>query len=126
MSKRPALPKTNPEMRRWCAVLEEEIATWPAVTSRPMFGLTAWYRGDHIFAALPRTRAAETPFSMLVKLPPSPRLRRPRPKVRGDRLKKASRPGAGWVTFAMESEADIAEALACLSRAYERALRTRS
>lgn len=115
MSKRPALPKADPEMRRWCAVLEEEIATWPAVTSRPMFGLTAWYRGAHIFAALPRTRAAETPFSMLVKLP----------KVRGDRLKKASGPGAGWVTFAMESEADIAEALACLARAYERTLRLR-
>lgn len=116
MSKRPALPKTDPEMRRWCAVLEEEIATWPAVTSRPMFGLMAWYRAGHIFAALPRTRAADTPFSMLVKLP----------EVRGDRLKKASGPGAGWVTFAMASEADIAEALACLARAYERALRKRS
>lgn len=113
ISKRPALPKVDPEMQRWCAVLEEEIATWPGVNDKPMFGMTAFYRGKTIFAVLPRTRAAETPFSLLVKIPP-----------RSPRLRKASGPGAGWVTFAMESEEDLTEALRVLGRAYELA-RTR-
>jgi hypothetical protein len=124
MSKRPALPKADPEMQRWCAVLEDEISTWPHVTSRPMFGMIGFYRGESIFAALPRTRAAETPFSFLVKLPFDEA--QGRPQTRGDRLNKASRPGAGWVTFAMESEGDIAEALRWLERAYGKAVRRRS
>jgi hypothetical protein len=74
--------------------------------------MVAFYRDNSIFAALPRTRAAETPFSLLVKLP----------NVRDERLKSGG-PGASWVTFAMESETDIPEALRWLGRAYERAQR---
>lgn len=98
-------------MQRWCAALADEISTWPGVTSRPMFGMRAFYRGKAIFAALPHTRAAETPFSLLVKLP----------RARHERLKSASSPGAGWVTFEMESATDTGEALQWLERAYRHA-----
>ena len=101
-------------MQRWSAALGDEISAWPSVTSRPMFGMLAFYRGKKIFAALPRTRAVDTPFSLMVKLPPSKR----------DRLKNGRGPGAGWVTFEMTSEADLGDALRCLERAYEKA-RTR-
>jgi hypothetical protein len=111
ISKRPALPKADIEMQRWSAALGEEIATWPSVTSRAMFGLTAFYRGGAIFAALPKTRAAETPFSLLVKLP----------KTRHARLHSGSGPGAGWTAFEMQSADDITEALRWLERAYEKA-----
>lgn len=111
MTGRPALPKATPEMRRWAATLGEELATWPGVASRPMFGLQAFYRGGAIFAALPNTRAAESPTSLLIKLP----------GVQHARLRSASRPGAGWLTYAMESDADIADALRWLGRAYEKA-----
>jgi hypothetical protein len=80
-----------------------------------MFGLVAFYRGRHIFAALPRSRAVETPNSFLVKLP----------GVESERVRKASGPGAGWVTFTMEAPTDITEALRWLERAYRMA-RTRS
>lgn len=80
-----------------------------------MFGMLALYRGKTIFAALPRTRAAHTPSSLLIKLP----------GVRGARVRGASGPGAGWVTFEMASEADIAEALGWLERAYRQAGRGR-
>jgi hypothetical protein len=113
ISKRPALPKADVEMQRWSAMLEEEISTWPRVSSRPMFGMVGFYRGSAIFAALPRTRAAETPFSLLIKLP----------DTRDDRLGGASGPGAGWVTFEMESENDIPTALRWLERAYDKARR---
>jgi hypothetical protein len=113
ISKRPALPRADVEMQRWSALLQEEIATWPRVSSRPMFGMIGFYRDTAIFAALPRTRAAETPFSLLIKLP----------NTRDDRLGAASGPGAGWVTFEMESEDDIPEALRWLERAYDKAKR---
>ena len=98
-------------MQRWCAQLEDEVSAWPQVTSRPMFGLLALYRRKQIFAALPRTRAVDTPFSFLLKLP----------RVRHERLQNSGGPGAGWVTFTMGSSSDIAEALRWLGRAYEKA-----
>lgn len=109
-------------MQRWCAQLESEISEWPDVSSRPMFGMLAFYRARHIFAALPRTRAAETPFSLLIKLPEgTPPGRSGRQEVRGEERLSRGGPGASWVTFSMESATDIAEALRWLGRAYERA-----
>jgi hypothetical protein len=110
MASRPRLPKTNVEMQRWSASLEEEVIAWPGVTTRPMFGMMAFYRDKTIFAALPRTRAPETPFSLLLKLP----------KGRHARL-HAGGPGQKWVTFALESEADLSEALVWLAQAYDKA-----
>jgi hypothetical protein len=112
MATRPKLPKIGEEMRRWCTVLSDEISSWPKVTSKPMFGMTGFYRGRRIFAALPRTRAPRTERSVLIKLP----------GVRHERLKGAAGPGAGWVTFELESESDIAETLRWLERAYEKAV----
>jgi len=111
MARRPKLPKVDAEMQRWCAQLEEEVLAWPQVSSRPMFGLLGLYRRRKIFAALPRTRAVETPFSLLLKLP----------HRRHDRLQSGSGPGAAWVTFTMDSEVDISEALRWLEQAYAQA-----
>ncbi len=126
-------------MQRWSAVLEEEMSAWPGVTHRPMFGLIGYYRDQRIFAAIPRTRAADTPFSLLIKLhrtaqrhpstqnpragdPASPRGGDPGwPDARGPRVAKGAGPGSGWMTLAMESEADLAQALQLLGRAYEKA-----
>ena len=115
VSTRPSLPKVDPEVRRWCELLEVELSGWPSVTSRPMFGLAAFYRSAKIFAALPRSRGADSPSSMLIKLP----------GVHAERLRSGSGPGAGWVTFAMETETDVAEALRWLEQAYVKAGRRR-
>jgi len=48
-------------MRQWSDLLLREILGWPNVSSRPMFGMTAVYRGKAIFGVLPRTRAMATP-----------------------------------------------------------------
>ena len=111
MAKRIRLLKVNAEMRRWCALLEEEVLRWPRVKSRPMFGMLGLYRGKKIFAALPRTRAAETEFSLLIKLPGAEHAR----------LRNASGPGAGWTRLEMNSESDIAAALRGLENAYQKA-----
>ena len=111
MARRPRMPKVDPEMQRWCDALMAEISTWPRVTTRPMFGLIGCYRGKHIFAAVPRTRAVGTSSSLLLKLAPA----------RNARLRNAPGPGAGWVTFEMHSADDIPEALRQLERAYDKA-----
>ena len=109
----PKLWKIDTEMQRWCALLEEEVATWPQITTKPMFGMIAFYRGKKIFAAVPRTRAARTARSVLIKL-----------AAGSDKsLKQASGPGADWNSFELESESDLTEALQWLERAYEKAKR---
>ena len=118
-------------MQRWSAALEEEMSAWPGVTHRPMFGMIGYYRDQRIFAAIPRTRAADTPFSLLIKLHPTtqkhPSTHSPRgggrglPDAGGPRVAKGAGPGSGWMTLAMESEADLAHALELLGRAYEKA-----
>lgn len=97
------------EMQRWCAFLGEEVLAWPEVTSKPMFGMTGFYHGRSIFAAIPRTKAAWTARSVLIKLP----------GVSEERLKPTGGPGVSWVAFELESAADINEALLWLERAYE-------
>ena len=111
MASRPRLPKANIAMQRWSAALGDEISTWPNVSSRPMFGMLAFYRGKNIFAALPRTRAVETPYSLMVKLP----------SAKPGQPKKRQGPGAGWMTFEMTSDEDLGDALRLLERAYAKA-----
>lgn len=96
-------------MQRWCALLEEELLAWPEVSTKPMFGMIGFYHGKNIFAAIPRTRAATTARSLLIKLP----------RLSDKRLKRASGPGSGWVAYELESANDITEALTFLERAYE-------
>ena len=110
MAERPKLVKIDAEMQRWCTLLGQEVSAWPDVSAKPMFGMTGLYHGENIFAAIPRTRAAGTARSILIKLP----------GVSDMRLKRASEPGSGWVAFELESSNDINEALLWLERAYEK------
>jgi hypothetical protein len=109
MAERPRLFKIDTEMQRWCAMLEQELLAWPDVSAKPMFGMIAFYRSKSIFAALPRTRAAETARSVLIKLP----------GLNDKRLKRASGPGRGWAAYELQSAQDITEALTWLERAYD-------
>ena len=110
MAERPKLFKTDDEMQRWCALLGEEVLAWPNVSAKPMFGMTGFYHGKSIFAALPKTRAPQSPRSILIKLP----------GATDKRLKGGTGPGNSWVTFELESATDINEALVWLERAYEK------
>ena len=65
---RPKLRRILEEMRQWSDLLLREILGWQNVRSRPMFGMTAVYRGNAIFGVLPRTRAMDTPYSVSFKI----------------------------------------------------------
>ena len=91
--KRPKLPPVSEEMRRTFALLAEEIATWPGVSTKLMFGFRAVYRDGIVFAMLPDKRSLEVPDSIAYK--------------EGE-----------WKAFEVKSEEAIAGALAVLERAY--------
>ena len=118
MAERPKLFNIDTEMQHWCALLEQAISTWPEVIAKPMFGMIGFYHGESIFAAIPRTKAPVTARSLLIKLPGLSNMQL-KPGQSDTRLKPASGPGSGWVTFDLESENDINEALLWLERAYE-------
>jgi hypothetical protein len=107
-------------MKAWSAALATEVATWPNVTSRPMFGMTALYRRRKIFAALPRTRCMDLPDSVAFKLEsPGPAISA---KLRRDsRIAFTDMAKARWLSFEIRSDADLRDALEWLGRAYEAA-----
>lgn len=75
VKRRSGLVPISEEMKAWAAALEREAADWPRVSRKPMFGMTALYRGQQIFAVLPRTRGMGSPNALAFKLEkPGPRL----------------------------------------------------
>src|SRR5713226_8494550 len=69
-SKRSKMPKFFPiddEMKELSAMLENEISDWPGVSKKPMFGFQGLYRDGVMFAALPRSRAMNSPRSIMCK-----------------------------------------------------------
>lgn len=106
-------------MKRLAALLEAEMLGWPNVTSRPMFGLNGIYRGANIFAVLPRTRAMEVPDSIAFRL--LKRSRKIMDQLSKDKRIVASTPEAKWISFVIESEAEVHAALNWLALAYRQA-----
>lgn len=112
------MPHIAEEMKAWSAALEAEVGDWPHVTRKPMFGLIALYRGKHIFAILPRTRALGSATALAFKLEKgTPRIsaaieREPRIQTTIMKARK-------WYLFEMSADSDLREALAWLRRAYE-------
>ena len=108
------------EVRELSALLKSELDTWPGITYRKMFGMTAAYRKGVIFAGLPDKRALITERSVIFKFAKqSPSLEK-RLKADG-RVLAGEQPGQMWFGFELESVRDINSALAWLNLAYEAA-----
>lgn len=123
-SVRRPLPKVSEEMQQLSEFLKQELLTWPDVSTRPMFGMIALYRGEEIFAALPRTRAMETERSVSFKL------HRQTKEIaealeRDSRIVQQEGTMATWISLELESERDIPDALQWFGRAYEQAAKRR-
>jgi hypothetical protein len=117
---RPQFQKITEEMREWAALLSGEVAHWPDVSLRPMFGMTAFYRKATMFGAVPATRSIGSPNAIIFKiLDPQPTLK--------SRLEADSRVGTSigvkqkWYSFELSSPKDLRDALRWLSEAYEKA-----
>jgi hypothetical protein len=118
---RPKMLRASEETKQLSAMLGTELNTWPKVTTRPMFGLRGFYRGQTIFAALPVTRTIKNPNSFIFRIEPmsAALLERAKKEPRIDTENAA--PSAKWLSFTINSEADFRDALWWLSQAYEHA-----
>jgi hypothetical protein len=107
-------------MQAWSAMLGGELASWPDVTAKRMFGLTAFYRDGAIFAALPKTRGMNSPNSLAFKLPSA--TPRQLDRLRDDpRIAETEMQKTRWFSFAIASDDDLQGALKWLGEAYKAA-----
>ena len=114
------MPPVSEEMKAWSAALAAEIGDWPHVTTRSFFGFNALYRKDKMFGALPRTRAMQTPNSLVFKLVTA--TAKDTARLESDaRIGSLQMQKARWYTFELSSDADLHDALDWLGRAYEAA-----
>jgi len=116
---RPKLPPVSEEARRWSALLESELLSWPGVIAKRMFGLRALYRGKRIFAALPNSRGFGADASILLKFDPMPPALLKR--AESDLRVHTNSPGKGWFSFTLASDTDLHDALEWLNQSYEAA-----
>jgi len=116
---RPKLLPVSEEARRWSALLGSELASWPGVIVKRMFGFRALYRGKQIFAALPHSKGFGPDASVLLKMKTMPPalLRR----AKSDSRIARNTPGNGWFSFTLNSDTDLHDALEWLNHAYEAA-----
>ena len=106
-------------MRRLAALIEAEVVGWKGVSTRPMFGMTALYRGRRIFAVVPRTRAFGAPDAIGLRfLNPS---RQVLALMRDDDRIIRAHPAGKWTLFLIKSDADVHAALQWLELAYRQA-----
>ena len=111
------LEKTSEQMKVWSGMLAEEVLSWPDVSAKPMFGLTALYRGTVIFAALPKTRALGSPNAVAFKLVDVPAKITTQLK-RDARIQETMMAAAKWFAFEMENDEDLRGVLEWLGVAY--------
>jgi hypothetical protein len=115
---RPQFQKITEEMQQWAALLAAEVAQWPDVTLRPMFGMTAFYRKATMFGAVPATRSVGSPNAVIFKI------LEPRPEVKA-LIESDARVGTSigvkqkWYSFELSSPMDLTDALKWFSEAYD-------
>lgn len=114
----PVLLPITDEMKQWSAMLGTELASWPQVRSKPMFGLVSYYRGANIFAALPRTRALNTPYSIIFKFHREDAATR---RARKELQPYNGFPDAQWLAFELSGPQDFPQVLRWLDLAYRKA-----
>jgi hypothetical protein len=108
-------------MKQWSAMLENELRSWPSITSKSMFGFLFFYRRRTVFAGLPRTRGFESPSALVFKLP-SPSLALRKRAASDGRISASMKASSkGWFSYELVGDADLRDALYWLHQAYQAA-----
>jgi hypothetical protein len=113
------------EMKQWSAMLQSELNSWPAISTKSMFGFSFFYRKGTVFAALPLTRGFDSPSSLLIKFNSIPDALRERALADARMSASMKANSKGWFSFELSSENDVSAALFWLNHAYD-AARSRS
>jgi len=112
----PLLPFAK-QMEAWSSSLAAEIAEWPRASARSFFGFTALYRGEHIFAMLPRTKSFGNGNLLAFRIDDPPA--RLRARFESDsRVSLVDQGNNRWLTFELSCDTDLHAALEWLGTAY--------
>jgi hypothetical protein len=114
----PKMVKPGPQMEQFAALIATEILTWPNTLTKPMFGMTALYRGTVMFGAVPKTKTLWTKDSIMFKLqiPPQTCVH----NLEDARIIKGGKTHH-WYGFEMTGPEDLRDALNWLGIAYDHA-----
>ncbi len=114
----PKMLKPSPQMEQFAVLIATEILTWPNTSTKPMFGMTALYRGTVMFGAVPKTKTMWTRNSIMFKLENPP-------DTCTHNLEDARIIHGGlthkWYGFEMTEPEDLRDALNWLGIAYDHA-----
>jgi hypothetical protein len=119
-----AMVPASEELRSLIAAIEQEVACWPEVQVKRMFGMTAIYRSKQIFGLLPKTRGLRSDDSIWMKFAKlSPATKK---KISQDRrIVPPRKPtGAQWYTFSGIVPEDYGFAIEWLALAHKAAVST--
>ena len=115
MTERRKLANISEAMKEWSALLGTEVADWPGVTERKMFGMIAYFRKGQIFAALPRTKCFDTPQSFAIKLY---RITTAARKLLDSFGRSSPAMGDKWIAVEIRGPQDLGDAVKLLHQAY--------
>ena len=120
VGRRQGQPPISEEMKGWATALAAETSDWPGSTQRSFFGFTALYRGNKIFALLPRSRNLDSANTIAFKLEaPAGAIRR---RLESDpRIGSMHEAKGRWYSLLLSSNADLHDALDWLGHAYSAA-----
>jgi len=110
-------PPITEEMKAWATALAAETADWPHLSQRSFFGFTALYRGETIFAMLPRSKNLESVNTIAFKIKTLPTNLRER-LASDRRIGAILQENSPWYTFLLSSNTDLHDALDWLGHAY--------
>ena len=111
--------KPSPQMEQFATLLATEILTWPNASTKPMFGMTALYRGNVMFGALPKTKTLWTKDSVMFKLANPPKICVH--NLKDARIISSGKDGHKWHSFEMTEPEDLRDALNWFAIAYDHA-----
>ena len=118
------LSPVSEQMKAWSTALAAEVGDWPRATARSFFGFNAFYRGDNIFAMLPRTRSFGSGRLLAFRIDGVPDRLKARLE-KDPRIGVVDQNNTRWFTFELSCDADLHEALDWLGAAYEAASKRR-
>ena len=118
---RPPIVLASEELRSLLAAIEQEVACWPEVQVKRMFGMTSIYRSEKIFGLLPKTRSLRAGDSIWMKFPNlSSSIKK---KISGEpRIVPPRKPtGARWYTLTQITPEDYGFVIEWLALAHKAA-----
>jgi hypothetical protein len=115
---RAAFLPASEELKGLVAAIEAEVSSWPQVSLKPMFGMTAIYRRNIIFGLLPKTRSLHAGDCVWIKFARlTPAIKK---KLQQEsRMVPPSKPtGAQWHTISAVTPAEYGFLIEWLANAH--------